>query len=82
MREEETQLARLQNQCNQLTWSLVVPLQIEGAHLRNVELKIISECTIEIWIQTAFLELFDCVTMVHVESNELLDDSHLLLLRG
>ena len=70
MREEHVRLGCVQDQVGHVSRVFKSAFQVHAANLRNVELKIVPEWRVEVWIDSALLEVSHCVLLVGVQLEE------------
>ena len=72
MCEEETALARKDHDIKYGLRVFKVAFKIKRTELRNVELEVISKHAPEVWVNSAFLQVFDCAWLVGVHPDHCL----------
>jgi len=67
--EEKVGLRCQNHHVEKLSRVFVVTLQIKGAKLRDVKLKVISENRVEVWVDTTLFEVLDCSFLMGIHAN-------------
>ena len=70
VREEHVRLCCVQDQVGQVSRVFKSTFQVHAANLRNIELKIVPEWRVEVWIDSALLEVSHSVLLVGVQLEE------------
>lgn len=73
MREEHVGLGSVQDQVDYVSWVFEAAFDVDAADLRDVELQVIPEGRVEVWIDSALLQVSDGVLLVRVQLQESAD---------
>lgn len=67
VREEHVRLCCAQDQVGQVSWVFEATFEVHATNLRDIELKIVPEWRVEVGIDSALLEVPDCVLLMSVQ---------------